>query len=249
VANQTGSRSTDPSDPGRRPTKDERREQARAEREHLLRRQAARRRRRTYAIVAVVVLAIVAIAAVSLTSSGSGSTSASASTSTTTSPAPTDLPGMLTTPPPWGPNTDQLAQRLALLNLPGVSDVINHHHARLWIYDAGQQVTIPADIGLSQTAGAPLHTHVDNGVIHIEADDTSFEGTLGQFFDVWGKPLDATHVGDAVVPTGSQLWLFVDRKPITGDPRAIPLTAHAQIVLSDDARVPVHASYVFPPGL
>jgi hypothetical protein len=53
---------------------------------------------------------------------------------------------------------------------------------------------------------------------------------------VWGRALG-----------GSRVWLGGRRW--RGDPRAVPLSPHAQIVVSDDPRVPVHSGYVFPPGL
>jgi hypothetical protein len=60
--------------------------------------------------------------------------------------------------------------------------------------------------------------------------------TLGDVFGVWGRPL-----------VGPYAW--VGGRRFRGDPRNIPLTPQIQIVLSDDARVPVHSRYVFPPGL
>ena len=59
----------------------------------------------------------------------------------------------------------------------------------------------------------------------------------------------------AIVPAGIGVappWrgrVWVGGRRWGGDSRAIPLRRHAQIVVSDDARVPVHATYVFPPGL
>ena len=39
-----------------------------------------------------------------------------------------------------------------------------------------------------------LHTHDSTGVVHIESP-VQRGYTLGQFFDVWGRPLSATQVG------------------------------------------------------
>ena len=50
---------------------------------------------------------------------------------------------------------------------------------------------------------------------------------LGELFDIWGQPLGASAVG----PARGAVTAIVNRKVWTGDPRRIPLTAHAQIQL------------------
>jgi hypothetical protein len=123
--------------------------------------------------------------------------------------------------------------------------VTYHVHAHLNIRVDGVLQAIPPDVGQRSTCLYWLHTHQPHGVIHVEAPaETAF--TLGQFFDVWGKPLDATHVGDAVVPAGSKLWLFVDRKPIKGDLRAIPLTNLAAIEIQIGPAALEPLPYTFP---
>lgn len=65
-----------------------------------------------------------------------------------------------------------------------------HWHPKLEIYVAGEQVSIPENVGL--TGGhSPIHTHDDLPVIHLE-----FEGVvrhedikLQRFFDVWGRDI------------------------------------------------------------
>ena len=42
-----------------------------------------------------------------------------------------------------------------------------------------------------------LHTHSADGIIHIESPVTRTY-TLGNFFDVWGRPLGSNRVGPAV---------------------------------------------------
>ena len=113
------------------------------------------------------------------------------------------------------------------------------------VFAARQVVIVPAGIGVapphrghppyvrSGRCSYPLRTREPTGVVEVAR---GVRLTLGDLFAVWGRPLRARHVWVA-----GRAW--------RGDPRAIPLTAHAQIVLSDDARVPVHATYVFPPGL
>lgn len=107
-----------------------------------------------------------------------------------------------------------------------------HIHQHLVILDHGKEVGIPPNVG--QPAGKRclywLHTHTPDGFVHIEApQDRSF--TLGDFFTVWGQPLTKTSAAAAHVAKGESEKVWVNGKPFTGDPRSIPLTAHADIVI------------------
>ena len=108
-----------------------------------------------------------------------------------------------------------------------------HYHAHLTIIQDGQERALPARIGITDTCLYWLHTHDTSGVIHIEAPaaqkDHTF--TLGEFFDVWGQPLDSAHVATLNVGSGQTLVAYVDGKVYTGDPRAIPLKSHTLVVL------------------
>ncbi len=73
--------------------------------------------------------------------------------------------------------------------------------------------------------------------------------TLGQFFDVWGQPLSSTRLAGFSSSPGRRVVAFVAGRRFGGDPRAIPLRRHAEIVLELGAYVPPHASYRFPKGL
>ncbi len=71
-----------------------------------------------------------------------------------------------------------------------------------------------------------LHTHAADGIIHIESP-VQRTYTLGDFFDIWGQPLSATQVG----PERGRVTAIYDGRLYLGDPRNIPLQAHAQIQL------------------
>ncbi|HVA52669.1 MAG TPA: hypothetical protein VNF05_04060, partial [Acidimicrobiales bacterium] len=69
-----------------------------------------------------------------------------------------------------------------------------------------------------------LHTHVADGIIHVEAPKKqSF--TLGQFFDVWGQPLGPNQVG----PDKGKVVVYENGKRLTGSPRSTPLLPEADI--------------------
>ena len=107
-----------------------------------------------------------------------------------------------------------------------------HIHQHLVIYDRGKLVDIPAYIGIPQAARCIywLHTHTPDGFIHVEAPvDRSF--TLGDFFAVWGQPLDRKRAAGAVVKKGDKMQVWVNGKLFTGDPSQVKLERHSDIVI------------------
>jgi len=107
-----------------------------------------------------------------------------------------------------------------------------HIHQHLAIYDHGKAVAVPYNVG--RPSDAPclywLHTHTPDGIIHIEAPvNRSF--SLGDFFDVWVQPLSRHEAAGAVLKPGEQMRVWVDGKPYAGDPRAIKLGNHTDIVI------------------
>ena len=119
--------------------------------------------------------------------------------------------------------------------------VAYHIHAHLAVYVDGKPRQVPNGVGIPNSvtrdangvvpiaAGGKcfywLHTHVSDGVIHVESPSQRTY-TLGEFFDVWGQPLNPTQVG----PVTGTVTAFYRGKLYTGaDLRAIPLTAHADI--------------------
>jgi hypothetical protein len=163
-----------------------------------------------------------------------------------------------------------LARRAGLT--PGRREFFTFHvHAHLDIFVNGRPVRIPAGIGINiadpqvhrgKVAGAasygsiklcatpcisPLHTHDITGVIHIETR-TSVLFTLGQFFTEWGVRLDASCVGGYCAPD-ARIAVFADGKRRRGNPAAIGLTSHQEIVLivgSPPGSIP--SSCAFGPG-
>lgn len=132
--------------------------------------------------------------------------------------------------------------------------VLFHIHARLTIYVAGRSRSVPYGIGIADAQTTPtsagrfvtagscfawLHTHVADGIIHIESP-VRRTYLLGNFFDIWKQPLTGTRAGPARGP----IVAFVNGKRWRGSPRNIPLHAHAQVQL-DVGRplvAPVHIS-------
>lgn len=64
-----------------------------------------------------------------------------------------------------------------------------HPYVHLDIFVDGQEVPIPAGLGLTQPWSA-VHTHATSGIVHIETSDVNARPMLGQFFSIWGVWLD-----------------------------------------------------------
>ena len=134
-----------------------------------------------------------------------------------------------------------------------------HIHAHLTIVVHGTARLVPAAIGIpgaqaQSTQQGPiissgtcfywLHTHAADGIIHIESPvHRTF--TLGDFFDEWGQPLGPSQVG----PVTGPVTALYNGQVYQGNPRDIPLTAHAQIQLEVGRPLVAPERITFPFGL
>jgi hypothetical protein len=224
-------------DPDHRQTKAERKEQARLERIELERKLARQKQASRRALLVGVIVAAAVGGLIFALSRGGPSEAGGATPSVTVDlPPPDTLPGILTSSPPWPNNVADAGERLRILQLPGLSDTVLHHHTDLLIYIDGQQVTVPANIGLdstsSPTVASPLHTHSDLGTIHIESADPNFEPVLGQFMDIWGVYFTKDRLGGNSAVGESKIRAYVNGQEWPGDPTEIPLNDHDVIVLT-----------------
>lgn len=138
-------------------------------------------------------------------------------------------------------------------------EALFHIHAHLDVMVTGSARQIAQGIGIApprqeeQTADGPLvgsgscfywiHTHTADGIVHIEAPvQRTF--TLGEFFDIWGQPLSSTQVSSA----HGAVIAYDNGARFSGDPRSIPLTAHAVIQLEVGGDSPARP-FDFPAGL
>jgi hypothetical protein len=194
------------------------------------------------------------------------STAASTAPTTTTASGPElgppfgsmdDLPGILKTAPPWGPNTGELQQRLRAIALPALTaeGQVVHIHQHLDLFVDGKPVKVADDIGIDPNGGfiSPLHTHLQTqGVVHVESP-TQERFSLGQFFAVWGVRLDGKCIGGKCASGDTQLRVWVNGVAVEGDPTRIVLDEHQEIVIAygtpKQMPDPVPSSYDFPAGL
>ena len=165
---------------------------------------------------------------------------------------PAQTPGPEGIGVPSGPKLATLVNAATGETIDGIQCQTNeqtvvHVHTHVTVFVNGQARVIPYGIGIpgaqaEQSGQGPLvvtgscfywlHTHANDGTIHIESPNTTQTFTLGQFFDIWGIPLSSTQVGPA---TGQVTAFFTspgkETKLYTGDPRNLPLGDHYEIQL------------------
>jgi hypothetical protein len=241
--------------------------------------EARRKRRRNWiAGISAVVVVIIAAAGITLAAtSGGGSTPARTPAGTPQlSLAPLSTLGQLSPAPApgrTGPEGVPIPAAPALAStstgatgskVDGIScqtteQLLFHIHAHLTVFVNGSPRQVPAGIGIpgAQAQDTPsgtfinggtclywLHTHAADGIIHIESP-VRRTFTLGQVFNEWGQPLSASRAGPA---TGHVTALY-NGKVYRGNPRDIPLNAHAQIQLEVGKPLIAPESITFPNGL
>ena len=167
-------------------------------------------------------------------------------------------------PVPSAPALTGTATKATGQSVDGIScsrseQTLFHIHAHVTVFVSGLPRQIPAGIGIpgaiaTQTQAGPfissgtcfywLHTHAPDGIIHIESP-VHRTYTLGEFFDEWGQPLGPDRIG----PASGHVTAIDNGMVYQGNPRNIPLTAHAQIQLEVGTPLVAPESITFPNGL
>jgi hypothetical protein len=238
--------------------------------------QARRKRRRLWlACAGAAVIVIAAAVGITLAVTGGSPKTAApklAPLSALGSLGPAPSPGALGSegvPVPAGPaladtvsagtGTAATGQPVNGISCQAGEQTLFHIHAHLTIFVNGSARQVPAGIGIpgAQVQSTPngpfiesgtcfywLHTHAPDGIIHIESPvQRTF--TLGDFFDIWGQPLGPDRVGPATGPVTA----LYNGQVYQGNPRDIPLNAHAQIQLQVGKPLIAPEQITFPSGL
>ncbi|MDI3345727.1 hypothetical protein QKW45_18530 [Streptomyces sp. AJ-1] len=112
---------------------------------------------------------------------------------------------------PAAKNTAAQVEKAGLTMLD-TEQLAMHIHTTLEVFADGEQVTVPADIGIDRSGPAPryspLHTHDETGTIHVESAEWR-DFTLGQLLTEWGTPREDTRFGAPLA--------WVDGRPWAGD--------------------------------
>lgn len=136
--------------------------------------------------------------------------------------------------PPWpAPTAPAEYIKAAGLYVSAMEGASLHFHDQLSSFVDGQRVQVPANLGIDPQNEqlAELHTHDNNGELHIEGHRTDTKFTLGQLFTEWDVRLDPTHLGGLRVGDGKNLRLYVNAKPVSGNPADLELSKHQVIVV------------------
>ena len=185
----------------------------------------------------------IAVAWVVLVAAACGGTVASGAPSAPASDA--DGPTVL-----WPAPSDPLVRTVAAGLEPAPEEIVVHHaHSHLDVFIDGQEILVPAGIGINiedpevkyfadvgsyggitmcdQPCISPLHTHDASGILHTESSDPE-PLTLGQFFTEWGVELSETCVGEQCT---EPIAVYIGGELYEGDPGAIELTDEKVIVI------------------
>ncbi len=241
--------------------------------------EARRRRQRRWLAIgggAVIVAAAAVGIALAVTSGGPGGAAppgggspslklAALSTLGTLKPAPAPGPtGPEGVPVPGAPPLTGTATKAAGQKVDGIGcdtseQTVFHIHAHLTLLVNGSARQVPAGIGIPGATGQStpqgpfisngkcfywLHTHAADGIVHIESP-VHRTYTLGNFFDEWGQPLGPGQAG----PAKGHVTAIYNGKLYQGNPRDIPLNAHAQIQLEVGTPLVAPESITWPGGL
>ena len=257
-------------------SKASRNKQATRERIARLRAEQARRRRRRIWVAGSAAAAVVIAVVAGITLAVTGSSGAAGGAPPEVSLAPLSTLGALQPAPVPGPTGSEgvpvpaaapladtaataAGQPVDQISCQTSEQTLFHIHAHLAIFVNSKARQVPAGIGVpgaqpQQTPNGPfiaagtcfywLHTHAADGIIHIESP-VQRTYTLGDFFDEWGQPLGPTRAG----PAAGRVVALYDGHVYQGNPRDIPLTAHAQIQLDVGTPLIAPQPVTFPAGL
>ncbi len=124
-----------------------------------------------------------------------------------------------------------------------------HIHAHLTIYMNGKQVAIPQGIGIAsdQSCLYWLHTHTNDGVIHIEFPKQG-NPTLGNFLDIWGQSFHSLGFQNELA--SSTGWtIYVDGKQVKENFNQLVLQPHQVITIAyNSPNITPDTSFNWPAG-
>jgi hypothetical protein len=98
-----------------------------------------------------------------------------------------------------------------------------HIHPHLRIIIDGQELTIPAEIGIGPLGSQPIHTHDSSGWLHVEST-VRYDFRLQDFFTIWGKPFNSQQVLGFRADAAHPITLLVG---------GVPSTAFGSLILQD----------------
>lgn len=125
------------------------------------------------------------------------------------------------------------------------------------LFAADRVVVIAAGIGLrgpvTRDGGRIVAARCYGALVTVEPTGvvllrTGARRTLADLFRAWGQPLSRHRAGPFAAPPGRPVRVYVGGRPHAGDPAAVALAPHAEVVVEVGPYVPPHTRYTFPPG-
>jgi len=150
------------------------------------------------------------------------------------------------------PTDEELLAGLKNANLEALSaeGTVLHIHQHLDIVINGQNIIVPATIGIGSSFISPIHTHDTTGVLHVESP-VQKDFTLGQFFTEWGVKFDGSCISTFCADSSHKLLVGVNGKQVS-DPKNYVLKSHDEIEIwygPTDQNPTFIPSYSFEAGL
>ena len=131
-----------------------------------------------------------------------------------------------------------------------------HIHVHFKIYINGKELTIPTGIGIptDNTCLYWMHTHTDDGIIHIEAPQKLHNLALDDFMTLWQQGFATLNFPQEMMQASG--WqIFVNGKPFNGVVKSpllteVTLQPHDAITMEyGSPNPPPDLFYAFPAGL
>ena len=131
-----------------------------------------------------------------------------------------------------------------------------HIHVHFTIYINGKELTIPTGIGIptDNTCLYWMHTHTDDGIIHIEAPQKLHNLALDDFMTLWQQGFATLNFPQEMMQASG--WqIFVNGKPFNGVVKSpllteVTLQPHDAITMEyGSPNPPPDLFYAFPAGL
>ncbi len=154
--------------------------------------------------------------------------------------------------PPAAPRAVAAGQPVAGLTCSAPGPVRRLH---VEIFADRRVVVLPAGIGVAAPSSLvegsvvprgctyAVRTLTPAGIVEVRR---GVRLRLADLFHVWGQPLGRLRLASFRSP--SPVRAYVDGRPVHGPVGAIPLTAHAEIVLELGGYVPPHPFFLFAGG-
>lgn len=131
-----------------------------------------------------------------------------------------------------------------------------HIHVHLTVYIQGKLVSIPQGIGIAPDGSCFywMHTHTNDGIIHIEAPQQLHNLALDDFLTIWQQGF--ANLNFPLEMTQSTGWqIFVNGKPFNGMVTSplqteVPLHSHDVVTMEyGSPNPPPDMFYAFPANL